>query len=214
MFRFVYDTESFENTFKLPNGSLFSHDCIIDLELLNDIAPKWIYSEGKPCAVGLLYENRMTIYVAETDDDKQFKAAVWEALQQQAKISKLYAFNEQYIGGVLKALFDGFSFPFKELAPIHGSGWTKDKCYKVLRLYSILSGDKEIYDNYGGERTLSVEYFAQWLETGDSQHLRDISQHILTNLVRQSLIHRHRDFFAKQYNLDSGGFETRARAKP
>jgi hypothetical protein len=207
MFKFVYDTQSFEHVFNLPNGALFSQDSIIDIQLMNDISPNWIYTEGKPSAVGILYENRMTVYVAEKEGDVLFKESVWLALQDAAKVSKLYAFNWRFERDVLKVLFGGFEFPFNEIIPIRGVGWNRDKCYNVLREKGVLKISKEIYDIYGGDSKKPMIDFADWLKDGDHQHLMNIVHHNLHCLIKESLIHKNRDWFAKNYALNGKGFE-------
>lgn len=211
MFKFTYETQSFETTFALPEASLFSQDCIIELDLLNDLAPKWVYAEGKPCVIGILHENRIIVCVAETEDDEEFKNEVWNILHEKAQIAKFYALNWLYVRDVLKSLFNGFEFPIHELSPINGQGWTRDKRYQVLRTYRILKGDKEIYDNYCSDAKKSVADWKKWLADGDQQHLMDIVQNVLGNLCKLALIHKHREWYSQQFHLDKDLFERRAR---
>jgi hypothetical protein len=199
MFRFTYDTESFETTFRLPQGSLYAQDCIIELVLMNDISPKWIYSEGKACAVGLLHQSRMVVYIAESEYDEDFRAEVTEALKSK---SEIWGFNWEYISTVIKTL-SGQGFPMNELQPTKKRGWSRNKCYELLRSKGILSESKGVYDNYGGDIKKAVEDWQKWLDDGEQQHLMDISQHLLGNLIKDALIYQFRNWLVKQIPMET-----------
>ena len=198
MFKFTYDTESFETVFKLPQGSLYSHDCIIEVDLLNDLSPNWIYEEGKACAVGFLHTNRIIVCIAESEYDSDFRAEVLAILQEKA--SPLYGFNWEYVATVLKTL-TGQSFPMHELQPTKKKGWSRDRLYRTLREQGVLTEDKEVYDNYGGTAKKACEDWQKWLADGEQQHLLDISQHLLGNLIKDALIYQFNQFLINHINL-------------
>lgn len=205
MFGFTYDTNNFEHTFGLPDGALYSQEAIIEVALRNSLAPRWVYSEGQPVCVGILHQNRIQIFLAEKEQEPEFNRIVFDTLNSLSKETELYSFNGRFASGVLSALFDGFEFPIKDLAPVRGKGWSREKCYQVLRQRKIVD-DKEIYDKTKGDMQQSVIDWRAWLKDGEHQHLMDIGHGIIAQLYKDSLIHRAREWFTNEFKTDSGGF--------
>jgi hypothetical protein len=202
MFKFVYNISQFEAKFGLPLNSLFSDQIILDVDILNDISPRWVYSEGKPCVVGLLHKNIICIYATEDDKDDYFKDTITREIDEAGKIGDIYAFNKEFTEGVLR-------YPIYELKPISGSGWSRDKCYQALRMYGILKDKQEITDPFKGNETLTADRWEKYQATGEMQWLMEIIEHNLTGLLRGALIHNNRDWYRKQFNLNDRNFEQR-----
>lgn len=200
MFKFVYDIAQFEAKFGLPHRSLFSDHVILDVDIMNDISPRWVYSEGKPCVVGLLHKGYISIYAAEDDKDDYFKDTVARIIDEAGKIADIYAFNKEFAEGVLR-------YPIYELKPISGSGWSRDKCYQALRVHSVLKDNQEILDPFKGNEPLTADRWEKYQATGEMQWLMEIIEHNLSGLLRGALIHNHRDWYRRQFNLNSRSFE-------
>jgi hypothetical protein len=202
MFKFVYDIAQFELKFGLPHNSLFSDHVIIDVDIMNNISPRWIYSEGKPCVVGLLHKDRIWIYAAEDDKADYFKDNVARVIDEAGKIANIYAFNKEFAEGVLMP-----SHKMYELKPISGSGWNRDKCYQALRMHDVFKDKQEILDPFKGKETLTADYWEKYQATGEMQWLMEIIEHNLSGLLRGALIHNNRDWFPKKFKVNDRNFE-------
>jgi hypothetical protein len=205
MLKFVYELDNFAKTLNYPIEQLFTIDAIVDVELLNDISGGWQYTEAKICCVGVIHKGLITIMLLEYEGDKKFLPIVQEELMRFASEARLFSFNAGMEQAIFDNLFDKI-FKIEELAPIHGKGWSMQRCYDTLMDNKVISG-VHLKDTFEGKPMASAIHWQRFKETEEEEHLWKISHHCVENLLRQALIHHNRDWFGKNFKLDAKGWE-------
>jgi len=188
-------------------GNLFIPDngiTIVDNEIANDIRPDWIYENGLPVVVGFLDKQRVTIFVAETENDKEFEKAVVDNLDRCASVSSLFAFNKFMEMGNFKGAF-GYNADIHEIKPFNARGWTKDRFFDELRKRNQIPNIL-MKDALDGNGARCPEKWAEYIKTGDFQNVMDIVSHNINCLLKESIILKNRDFFLNNWKIDKNGF--------
>lgn len=202
MFKFVYGTEEFENNLHMEKGTLYCDDAIVKIVLANDLRPDWNYKNAKLCAVATLHAGKFVIYIAESDDDSYFKNDVAKEFTEHNLV--YHSANED----ADKAIFGhaiGLDLTIRPVRVIKGKGWTIDKHFRILIEKGLYKGDF-IKDIYGGESFKAMHEFADWKKDNEPQHIFNITSHCLAALMKNVIIHNHREWFFDNYKTDKKGF--------
>lgn len=188
-------------------GNLFIPDngiTIVDNEISNDIRPDWIYENGLPIVVGFLDQQRVTIFVAETEHDKEFEKAVVDNLDRYASVSKLFAFNRFMEMGNFKGAF-GYNSDIHEIKPFNAKGWNKERFFKTLLDKAVIPM-VDIEDPFKGDSGLCISSWGKYLTTGERKHLMDIVKHNINCLLKECVILKNRDYFINNYKINDRGW--------
>lgn len=180
---------------------------IIDNELMNDIAPDWKYEEGKICCTGILYDDKIVVYVSEKEYDLDFKNEVSSDLVRLNEDYKLYAFNKFMEIGNFKGDLS-ISLDINEVKPFNAKGFNKEKFFKELIDRKQIP-DLKIFDPFNGNSGLCVSAWDNYKKTKDEQHLKDIVAHNVNCLLKEALILKHRQFFRDNWVIDEKNFMLR-----
>lgn len=163
--------------FKSP---IYSKLAITDVEIENDISPRWDYKEGKIVTVGFIYGDEITIIQKiKSDNPEDFKKRV---LQELSKYKFLYAFNFNMEKGAFYGLLRKY-FDIQEIKPFKGKGWSKDKFYKTLQKFWDINC--EIDDPFKGDGSKVIEAYKK----GD---YTDIINHNKNCLIKEAFILKHK----------------------
>jgi len=201
---FEYKVKDLEHAHNVPEGFFYSEDCILDNEIRNDIAPEWDYTTAKIVVVGMLYHDAVKVFVAESDDDMDFKRAVLDELQNLKFTCKPKAFNKHMEIGNYKGCF-GYEIDIDEIKPFNAKGWNKERFFKVLKEQHVIP-DIQIKDVFDGDASKCIENWKLYKETGKFQYLMDIVSHNLNCLMKETVINKHRVWFKKNYKINHKGW--------
>lgn len=182
-----------------------NNNCIVDNEIANDISNGWKYEKGIPILVGFLHKEHMDIFLAEEEDDLDFRKEVRRYITE--KIDKnisMYAFNRHMEQGNFRGKW-GWQVPMGEIKPFKGRGWNKDKFYNILLGQNIIP-DAKITDVFDGDASQCIEYWRRYQDTGKIEHALKIVKHNMNCLMKESVILKYKQYFLDNYNLDEKGW--------
>ena len=177
---------------------------IVDNEICNDISPDWIYENGLPIVVGFLNYDMIKIFVAESDNDKEFEKTVCDYLNKYSSVSQLFAFNKFMEMGNFKGAF-GYNLEINEIKPFNAKGWNKEKFFQTLIDKAVIPFVK-IEDPFKGDSGLCIKSWGKYIITGNSKHLMDIVKHNINCLLKESIILKNRQYFLDNYKINSRGW--------
>lgn len=200
-----YDVKDIEKKYKVPEGTFQNDFVIIDNETQNNIAPDWDYTKAKISIVGLLYKNKVKIFIAEKENDKEFKTSIKKELNKLKKQSNIYAFNNNMELGNFKGDFEDYEIIIHEIKPFNGRGWNKDKFYYTLRLAQEIP-DVIINDPFKGDGGKCIDSWVKFQETKDIKYMKEAIIHNLNCLLKESIILKHNLFFKKNWLIDEKNF--------
>lgn len=204
MKHFTYNVDELEKLYGVSQG-FFSNDVIIiDNEIQNDISDDWNYTKARICVTGILYQDQIRIFVAEKENDEDFKMYVSDEIKSLGQNAPIYAFNRNMEMGNFKGDF-GIEIPIKEIKPFNAKGWNKDKFFETLRNRNVIP-DIQIKDIFKGDAGLCIDRWEKYQRTGDFQNMMDIVSHNINCLLKESVIQKHKKFFHDNWNIDSNGF--------
>lgn len=200
MKHFIYSNKYFHQ-------DLFLNDnCIVDNEISNDISPDWDYTKGKPIVVGFLHKDKIDIFLAEKENDKDFQQAVDEFIQKKVDDGvDLYSFNRYMELGNYKGAWGIDNWQIKEIKPFKGRGWTKDKFFNELIARKQIP-DVKVADVFGGDASLCIYYWEKYQDTGKIEFALKIVEHNINCLLKESVIQKNRDFFRNTFKIDEKGW--------
>jgi len=197
---FYYNTNQIEGLYNLRNNFLKSPFIIIDNEIQNDISKDWVYENGKLSVVGFLFDNKIEIYVSETEDDKEFKIHLTKRLKDLSINNNLYSFNKYMEMGNFKGDLN-IDIKINEIKPFNAKGWNKDRFFNELQEQNIIPRFK-VYDPFESDAGLCVTFWEDYLKTKDTDKLKQIVIHNINCLIKESLILKHRSFFTENYEIN------------
>jgi len=200
MIVFKYDTGEIERIYNLKKDFLKSDFIIIDNEIQNDISSDWDYTKARISVVGILLKNNIEIYVAESEDDKEFKDKVRERLKILINTGKIYSFNKFMEMGNFKGDLD-FDIEINEIKPFNAKGWSKDRFFKELQSNNIVLSFN-VYDPFEGNSSLCVDNWEEYLKTKNVDKLKQIVFHNINCLVKENLILKHNSYFKENYKTN------------
>jgi len=207
MREFNYNVTDIEKEYGVSQG-FFSNDfIIIDNEIQNDISSDWDYLKGKISVVGILYLDNIKIFVAEEENDVDFKNAVKEEINRLGKFAYIYAFNNKMEMGNFKGDMD-FDVPIKEIKPFNARGWNKDKFYTELRKRNQIP-DKKIIDIFDGDAGHCIPNWEEYLKTGNFDLMMNIVSHNINCLLKESVILKNQVFFKENWEVNERGWMER-----
>jgi len=201
---FNYFVKDFEMEYNAPEGFFDNDVVIIDNEIQNDIAPDWDYETARISVVGMLYGKNILIFVAEAEDDIDFKTEIRYQLDKLKHSNRFFAFNNKMEMGNFKG-FMNYELEIQEIKPFNAKGWNKDKFYNTLRERKVIP-DIQIKDIFKGDGGLCVTKWQEYLKTKDEQHLMDIVSHNINCLLKESVIYKNRQYFWDNWEIDGNAF--------
>lgn len=204
MREFTYNVVEIEREYGVPIGTFSNDFIIIDNEIQNDISADWDYLKGKVNVVGILYLDLIKIFVAEEENDEEFKNAVREEINRLGDFAYIYAFNNKMEMGNFKGDMD-FDVPIREIKPFNAKGWNKDKFYNELRKRNQIP-DIKIIDVFNGNAGLCIPNWKKYLETGNFDYMMDIVSHNINCLLKESVILKNKHFFKMNWKVDKNNF--------
>lgn len=207
MIKLEYPLSDFESIYDTDEGFFFSPDIIVDNELMNDISDDWNYKKGKISVVGMLFLNQITVFVAEKEDDKEFKQAVADELFVRGKNSFIYSFNRNMEMGNFQGDF-GIEIPINEIKPFNAKGWNKNRFFHELQKREVIP-KIDLKDVYDGDSSKAVESWQKYLESDDEKHLMDIVSHNINCLLKECIILKNQKYFREHWVIDEKGFMLR-----
>ena len=199
-----YLVKDFETEYKTPEGFFQNDIVIIDNEIQNDISPNWDYETGKISVVGILLGTQIMMFVAENEDDIDFKTEVRYQLEKLKHSKMFYAFNNKMEMGNFKG-YMAYDLEIQEIKPFNAKGWNKDRFYNTLKDRKVIP-DIEIKDVFKGDAGLCVTKWQEYIKTKDEQHLMDIVSHNINCLLKESVIYKNRQYFLDNWDIDGNGF--------
>lgn len=200
-----HPVDHYEKYLGVPEGLFKSKVAIVDNEIANDISDGWEYDKGIPVVTGILFENTLTIYMAETKDDKDFEKTLCKKLYELSRITKLCAFNKFMEMGNFKGAF-GQLVPMEEIKPFNAKGWNKDRFFSYLQEKQVIPDNFKIKDPFLGDARKCVFSWEEYIKTGDSHYLLDIAKHNINCLLKESVIFKYRQWFRKKFPVDKKGW--------
>lgn len=204
MREFTYNVVEIEREYGVPIGTFSNDFIIIDNEIQNDISADWDYLKGKVNVVGILYLDLIKIFVAEEENDEEFKNAVRDEINRLGDFAYIYAFNNKMEMGNFKGDMD-FDVPIREIKPFNAKGWNKDKFYNELRKRNQIP-DIKIIDVFNGNAGLCIPNWKKYLETGNFDYMMDIVSHNINCLLKESVILKNKHFFKMNWKVDKNNF--------
>jgi hypothetical protein len=191
---------------KYFHQDLFLNDnCIIDNEISNDISKNWKYEDGRPIVVGFLYQDQIDIFLAESEDDKDFEEAVRGYIKKKVDDGvDLYSFNRHMEIGNFKGTWD-FDVEIKEIKPFKGRGWNKDRFWNELIARNQIP-DVMVADVFDGDASLCISYWQRYIESEKIEYALKIVEHNVNCLLKESVILKQKEFFRKNFKLDERGW--------
>lgn len=199
-----YATDVLEELYHVPSGLFYSEYAIVDNELQNDISKDWNYKKGVIACTGILYKNRISIYVAESANDEDFKREVSRDLDALSKFATLYAYNKNMEEGNFNGNLN-IQLVINEIKPFRGKDTSKNKLFYVL-IHKRLVPGFEIDDPVLGDGKLCPIFYQRYLQNHNDVYLKDIVKHNLSCLLKECLILKNRSFFRMNYEIDKYGF--------
>ena len=175
---------------------------IVDNEISNDIsAPKgqpWKYEEGDIISCAILYNNKITVFFREHNDDiKEYKVKLKEFLD---KLPTMYAFNYMMEKGNFKG-FLGKSYFIEEIKAFKGKGKSKQWfTQEVLKMKPNIS--KYIPQDCLEDDSREV------IERYNKKDYESIIQHNISDVVKQYFVWKNRQLLVKKFskNIDENGW--------
>jgi len=204
MKEFNYNVSDIEKEYGVDTGFFANDFIIIDNEIQNDISADWDYKKAKINVVGILYLDTIKTFVAEEEDDKEFKQAVKDEINRLGKFAYMYAFNNKMEMGNFEGDMD-FEVPIREIKPFNAKGWNKDRFYNELRKRNQIP-DKKIIDIFDGDAGLCIDRWEKYLKEDEINHLMDIVSHNINCLLKESVILKHKQFFKKNWEINERGW--------
>lgn len=177
----------------------------MDNEISNDISKDWDYTKGIPVLVGFLHKEHMDIFLAEEEDDLEFRKEVKKFITNMVEQGiDMYSFNRHMERGNFKGKW-GWDVPMKEIKPFKGRGWSKDKFYNILIGQEIIP-DAKITDVFDGDASQCIHYWKRYQDTGKIEHALKIIKHNMNCLMKESVIQKNKKYFLDNYRLDEKGW--------
>lgn len=207
MRNFTFQLSILEEHYGYESGFFQYAHTIVDNEISNDIAPDWDYEKGIPICVGFLHDDLAEIFVAESDDDTNFRIIVMDKILQLAEKGYLFSFNNNMEHGNFKGAFN-LDIPIKEIKPFKSRGWNKERFFYELIDHKQIPG-ANIFDPLNGNSDKVIEEWREYLKDKDTQHLSKISFHNLNCLLKEVVILKHHPFFLSKWEIDQNGFMLR-----
>lgn len=202
MIRKELELRAFEILYNVDKGFFDSDKMVININITNDLRPDWVYANGQPCVVGFLQGNMITMLLAESDDDQEFKDNVSNFIKSMP--IDYYSVNKDFETGILKSFFNLQYIEVKEIKPFFGRFWNRDKFFNELIKEKVIP-PLIIEDPLKNDEAKCPD---KWLEyqNGNEQALLDIGGHNLHCLLKASLILKNKPFFLDNYNINKKGW--------
>ena len=211
MIKQTFNIYEFEKAYKVDDGTFFSDVAIVDNELMNDIAENWNYEEGQIAVTGVLFQDVITIFIAEKEDDEDFKREVVDFLIKISSQTKLYAFNNKMEMGNFKGNLD-YEVKINEIKPFRAKGWNKDKFFHTLIDDKVIK-NIAISDVFDGDGAKCITSWKKYIKTGEEGNLSDIISHNINCLLKECIILKNRNYFFDNYECDKNNFMLRKNNK-
>lgn len=191
---------------KFFHADLFMNDnCICDNEIANDISPDWDYLKGIPIVVGFLHKDKMDIFLADSEDDKDFAEAVQEYMTlKRADGISIYAFNRKMEQGNFKGAWN-IDYEFKEIKPFNAKSWGKDRFYNELVARQVIP-DCQVSDVFSGDASLCIRNWKKYQDTGQVEYALEIVKHNMNCLLKESVIQKNKAFFLRNFKINERGW--------
>jgi len=181
-----------------------SDSVIVDNEIMNDISDDWDYYKGKICLTGMLYEDVIEIYIAESENDADFKIEVSSRLEELHETGmRIYALNNKFELGTFAGNL-GCSCVIEEIRTFKGKGSSKDNMFSVLNKHGIINA--EVRDVLNGDSAKCVDLWKDYKKTGNFLSLLTIAVHNINCLVKESIILKNKQWFIDNVKTDMNGF--------
>ena len=167
---------------------------IVDVEISNNIAPEWKWSEGKISVAGFLVDNVITQFMLMNNSNlTEFRNKINNFLSTLTK-KQLYAFNINMETGCFENLI-GESPIFHEIKPpFKIPRFNKDYCFGYLIKHSIISKDSIGFeDPLKGNSGLCIKCWSD----GEFENVR---LHNVCCLLKEAKILQHKAFLEKKFS--------------
>jgi len=197
------ELKAFEVLYNTPEGFFDNGKVIIDVEITNDLSPDWIYQDGRPCSVGFLFKDNVTIYLAESEQDEEFKSAVKGHLLGLDTSLSMYSFNSRFETGVIQGYF-GVDVVISEIKPFFAKFWKRDKFFEELQKEKVIP-KFEIVGSLDYEGYKCKEAWIDYL-SGNKDALNNLAINSLNSLLKESVLINNNKYFLENYNINSKGW--------
>lgn len=207
MKQFNYDLKPIEKEYGVPEGFFSNDNAIIDNEIMNDISDDWNYEKAKISVTGILYRDKITIYLAENEEDLDFKNELSSVLVKLNGDVEMFALNKFMEIGNFKGDLC-LDIEIKEIKPFNAKGFNKDRFFEELKKAKVIP-DIEIYDVFKGDSGLCVTRWKEYIETKDFDLVMNIVSHNINCLLKESVIQKNKQFFLDNWEVDEKNFMLR-----
>ncbi len=196
------ELEAFEVLYGVSKGFFDNDNIITDIEISNNLAPDWDYKKAKPICVGFLLKNKITIFIAESDNDIEFNSSVKKFVS--ANSDNHWSFNKNFEQTIFNSVFNINYANIKEIKPFFAKFWTKDKFFKELIRENVI--DKIEFQGDSEDKAKYTIAWDNYLETKDKEYLNKIAIYCMNNLFTESIIQKNLNFFKENYNINKKGW--------